>query len=76
MDVEGPAEAWVRAIPSDVVASAAASTLALTVANETRVPDCVAALVSAGARIRRVDPAARSLEEVYLALVGDVGDEA
>ena len=76
VDVEGPAEAWARVLPSDVVVSAAASTLALTVPNETRIPDCVVALVSAGARIRRVDPAARSLEEVYLALVGDVGDEA
>ena len=76
VDVEGPAEAWLRVLPSDVVASAAASTLALTVPQEARVPDCVAALVSAGARVRRVDPAARSLEEVYLALVGDVGDEA
>jgi ABC-2 type transport system ATP-binding protein len=78
IDVEGSAEAWSRMLPSDVVVmSAASATLVLTVGNETRIPDCVAALVSAGARIRRVDPAARSLEEVYLALVGDSGgDEA
>jgi ABC-2 type transport system ATP-binding protein len=36
--------------------------------------DIVTALVGAGARIRRVDPARQSLEEVYLSLVRDAED--
>ena len=37
------------------------------------VPDLVAALVSAGARVRRVEPQERSLEQAYLDLVGRDG---
>ena len=37
-----------------------------------RIPDVVSRLVTAGARVNRVTPAVRSLEEVYLSLVGDV----
>jgi ABC-2 type transport system ATP-binding protein len=37
------------------------------------VPDLVAILVGAGARIRRVDPKERSLEQAYLDLVGSDG---
>jgi len=34
-----------------------------------RVPDVVAAVVAAGGRVHAVDPAGRSLEEAFLALV-------
>jgi ABC-2 type transport system ATP-binding protein len=70
--VEGPAERWLRALTTHDDASVAAdgSTLSLVLSDEGRVPDVVAALVAAGARIRRVDPSARTLEEVYLSLVG------
>lgn len=37
------------------------------------VPDLVAALVAAGARVRRVEPQERSLEQAYLDLVGRDG---
>ena len=41
----------------------------------TTVPDVVAALVSAGARIERVTQDRRTLEEVYLELVGEAGPQ-
>jgi ABC-2 type transport system ATP-binding protein len=70
--VEGPAERWLKALRTIVPASVAAegSTLAVGLPEEQRVPDVVSTLVAAGARIRRVDPSARTLEEVYLSLVG------
>ena len=70
IDVEGPAERWISLFSGDASAEASASTLSLTMADPSRVPDAVAALVQAGARVRRVNPSARTLEEVYLALVG------
>jgi ABC-2 type transport system ATP-binding protein len=75
IEVEGPADRWVAALPARDEAGAAGSTLSLTVPDESTVPDLVAALVQAGARVRRVNPTARTLEEVYLALVGESGDE-
>ena len=55
---------------------ASGSVLTVTLAGEERTPDLVAALVQAGARIRRVAPGERTLEEVYLSLVGDQGHAA
>jgi ABC-2 type transport system ATP-binding protein len=71
IEVEGPAEPWIVRLGVETSPSAAGSTLSLTLADPSRVPDAVSALVQAGARIRRVNPSARTLEEVYLALVGD-----
>jgi ABC-2 type transport system ATP-binding protein len=75
IDVDGPADRWVAALPSPLSSAAAGSTLSLSVAADSQVPDVVAALVQAGARIQRVDPRARTLEEVYLSLVGESGDD-
>jgi ABC-2 type transport system ATP-binding protein len=74
-EVEGPAERWLESMRGDGAASVAASGSVLTVAvaDEARTPDLVARLVQAGARIRRVAPGQRTLEEVYLSLVGDQG---
>jgi ABC-2 type transport system ATP-binding protein len=71
IEVEGPAERWLAALTS-IEGSVAAdgSTLTLGLTDEAKVPDIVGALVASGARIRRVDPSARTLEEVYLSLVG------
>jgi ABC-2 type transport system ATP-binding protein len=71
IDVEGPAEPWIARLGAETSPSAAGSTLSLTLTDPSRVPDVIAGLVQAGARIRRVNPSARTLEEVYLALVGD-----
>ena len=72
IDVEGPAERWLGTLSSIDRGSVAAdgSTLTLGLSDEARVPEIVALLVAAGARVRRVDPSARTLEEVYLSLVG------
>ena len=74
--VHGPAERWLGTLSSIERASIAAdgSTLTLGLADEAGVPEMVATLVAAGARIRRVDPSARTLEEVYLSLVGPTED--
>ena len=45
--------------------------LDLTVKDVSEIPDIVAKLVADGARIMRVTPDQRSLEEVYLELVGE-----
>jgi ABC-2 type transport system ATP-binding protein len=76
IDVEGAAERWLGTLSSVEQGSiaAAGSTLTLALPDEARVPDLVAQLVGAGARIRRVDPSARTLEEVYLSLVGPTED--
>ncbi len=70
IEVEGPAAAWVEAArqagAEAVLADAAVLTLDLPSAGS--VPDIVAALVGAGARVRRVEPRQPSLEAVYLAL--------
>ncbi|MDP2321472.1 MAG: heme ABC exporter ATP-binding protein CcmA [Acidobacteriota bacterium] len=51
-------------------ASAAGRRLTVALPDFTAVPDVVAALVAGGARVVRVSPDDRSLEEVYLNLVG------
>lgn len=70
--VDGSAEAWLphltAMIGDAVTASGAVLTAVLDSADRT--PDLVETLVRAGARIRRVTPSERSLEEVYLSLVG------
>ena len=75
IEVEGPADRWVTALAAHGPVAAAGSTLSLTVPDESQVPDLVAVLVDSGARIKRVNPTSRTLEEVYLALVGESGDE-
>ena len=74
IEVEGPAAEWQRLLPATTVESvrATSSMLSVTLSGEHQVPDIVAALVSGGARIRRVVPRERTLEEVYLSLVGDI----
>ena len=49
--------------------SADGARLVLRLAASLDVPDMVAALVSAGARVSRVEPRDASLEDAYLALV-------
>ncbi len=75
IEVDGPADRWVTALAAHGPVAAAGSTLSLTVPDESQVPDLVAVLVESGARIKRVNPTSRTLEEVYLALVGESGDE-
>ena len=74
IEVEGPAAEWQPFLPPTVVESTrvAGSLLSLTLAGGHQVPDIVASLVKAGARVRRVVPRERTLEEVYLSLVGDI----
>jgi ABC-2 type transport system ATP-binding protein len=75
IEVDGPADRWVTALAAHGPVAAAGSTLSLTVPDESQVPDLVAVLVGSGARIKRVNPTSRTLEEVYLALVGESGGE-
>ncbi len=49
--------------------------LRVTLEEEGRAPDVVAALVGAGVRVRSAVPSARSLEDVYLELVRDAAAE-
>ncbi|MEZ5291394.1 MAG: ABC transporter ATP-binding protein [Vicinamibacterales bacterium] len=70
VDVEGEAAAWqtaARAVATAVEASA--SRLRATLAPGRSVPDLVAALVAAGARVTGVRTERRGLEAAYLALV-------
>jgi len=78
IEVEGPAERWRTAFDeqADVSTAASGSVLTATVSDEARIPDLVATLVKGGARLRRVAPSQRTLEEVYLSLVGDPGNAA
>src|SRR5690606_28212626 len=71
VEVDGPANAWLPALDTIGAASAEArgSTLAMSLDSADEIPAVVAALVNAGARIRRVTPRQRTLEEAYLALV-------
>jgi len=71
VDVEGDAVPWapVAQAAGASVDGIEGSTLRLRVRHEQATPDIVAALVAAGARVRRVDPRVASLEDVYLALV-------
>jgi len=74
IEVEGEASQWQRVVSATSVepVRASGSTLSLTIAGAHQVPDIVAALVGSGARIRRVVPRERTLEEVYLSLVGEI----
>lgn len=72
VDVEGDAAAWTAVVVrrgADAVTSSGMR-LTMTVVDESRIPDVVSALATAGARITRVMPEPRTLEEVYLDLVG------
>jgi len=73
IEVEGDAAAWTAVAdrPPDVSVRADGSILTLRVAAHDAVPDIVAALVTAGARVRRVEPKQATLEDAYLALVSD-----
>jgi ABC-2 type transport system ATP-binding protein len=75
VDVDDAAETWraVLAGAGVTVVSADRSRLVLRVPTPGHVPDIVAVLVAAGARIMRVEPHSPSLEDAYLALV--VADE-
>jgi len=68
--VEGPAVAWRPVVETAgvTVDEVDDSTLRV-IADEDEVPDLVAALVAAGARLRRVEPHQATLEDAYLALV-------
>lgn len=72
IEVEGEASAWMAlaGTMNGVTAAASGARLSLELADLGAVPDVVAALVAAGARVVRVVPERRSLEEVYLNLVG------
>ena len=71
IDVEGDAAAWreVMARAGAEIVSADGSRLELRLAASLGVPEVVTALVSAGARVTRVEPRDASLEDAYLALV-------
>lgn len=72
IDVEGPATKWTSVVGaiSGITSEAIGSRLNVTVGNLSVVPDLIASLVSAGARVVRVVPGQRTLEEIYLELVG------
>ena len=72
VEVEGPAQPWRDAVETAgaAVAEVAGSTMTVTVAEAAAIPAMVAGLISSGARIVRVEPQRRSLEDVYLSLVG------
>jgi ABC-2 type transport system ATP-binding protein len=71
IDVDGEASQWVEvARPHAQKLSADGTRLRITVDNAAAVPDIVGALVHAGARIQKVTPEGRTLEQVYLDLVG------
>lgn len=72
IDVEGPATQWTSVVGaiSGITSEAIGSRLNVTVGNLSVVPDLIASLVSAGARVVRVVPGQRTLEEIYLELVG------
>jgi ABC-2 type transport system ATP-binding protein len=71
LEVEGDAAKWVSAVRAAGAGEprVEGERLIAPVAADTVVPDLVAALVAAGARIRRVVPHEPSLEETYLDLV-------
>jgi len=71
VDVEGEASAWtfVAGRFGTEGAASSGSRLTLAVIDSSRIPDLVSALAGAGARITRVMPDPRTLEEVYLGLV-------
>ena len=71
VQVEGPAAPWRTTVEraGATAIEAEGSTLSMNLADVSGIPSIVAALVWAGARIRRVAPRQRSLEEAYLSLV-------
>jgi ABC-2 type transport system ATP-binding protein len=71
LEVEGDAAKWVSAVRAAGAGEprVEGERLIAPVAADAVVPDLVAALVAAGARIRRVVPHEPSLEETYLDLV-------
>ncbi|MCC7178619.1 MAG: ABC transporter ATP-binding protein [Acidobacteria bacterium] len=75
IEVEGEATAWLRVAAQleGTSATADGAVLTLRVPDHDSVPDIVAALVAAGARVRRVEPTHATLEDAYLALVRDDG---
>jgi len=68
IEVEGPAAMWTATAGAQ--AAAAGSRLRVPIRDLGEVPAIVHALVVAGAHIVRVTPDRRSLEDVYLELVG------
>ena len=78
IEVEGSADAWLAVLTASAGNSTTASGSVMKTLLETpdRIPDLVGELVRAGARIRRVTPSERSLEEVYLSLVGRIEESA
>jgi ABC-2 type transport system ATP-binding protein len=71
IDVEGEAGVWREAAARTgaQLVSADGARLVLRLEASLEVPDIVAALVAAGARVSRVEPRDASLEDAYLALV-------
>ena len=75
IEVEGPAEPWIGSIDlmDGESGSASGSEMTFMLTSPARTPDLLSSLVQQGARVRRVTPGERTLEEVYLSLVGDAG---
>ena len=73
IEVEDSAEPWLGVFPTGPgeALTASGKILSAIFTDTIRTPDLVDALVHAGARIRRVTPSERTLEEVYLSLVGE-----
>jgi ABC-2 type transport system ATP-binding protein len=78
IELEESADRWLNILPTlhGETISASGNMLNAIVSDVRRTADLVAALVQSGARIRRVTPGERTLEEVYLALVGEEADTA
>ncbi len=72
IEVEGPADRWLPGLSAQdgETMTSDGPVIRAMLPDEARIPDLVASLTLAGARIRRVSPATRTLEEVYLSLVG------
>jgi ABC-2 type transport system ATP-binding protein len=74
IEVDGDPSRWVTVLrDAGSEATVDGQALMATIRAGADVPDLVATLVSAGARIRRVEPHERSLEQAYLDLVGRDG---
>lgn len=71
VELEGAGRDWagVATAAGATVDDMAGSVLTLGLASTADIPALVSALVSGGARILRVEPQGRSLEDVYLSLV-------
>ena len=75
IEVEDEAQRWAAAaaITGAGPVTTDASRITVKLPDERLIPDLIAALVAAGARVRRVTTSERSLEDVYLSLVGPEG---